>query len=56
MIATALGGLPWWGWVLLVGVGLVVGLGYAAVRGRRSLASEPAADPQPDTPDGADPA
>lgn len=56
VVAAALGGLPWWGWVLLIVVGLVVGLGYAAVRGRRLLAAERAADPQPETQGGADPA
>jgi MFS family permease len=40
VIATALGGLPWWGWVLLIVVGLVVGLGYAAARGRAAAARE----------------
>jgi MFS family permease len=46
VVALALGGLPWWGWVLLIVVGLVVGLGYAAARGRAAAARE-------DGPDGA---
>lgn len=58
VIATALGGLAWWGWVLLIVVGLLVGLGYAALRGRRSLAAEQpeqvAEGPEPSG--GADPA
>ncbi|WP_433507462.1 hypothetical protein ACQP04_13945 [Pseudonocardia halophobica] len=55
VIATAPGGLAWWGWVLLIVVGLLVGLGYAAVRGRRSLAAEQVPD-GPEPSGGAEPA
>jgi hypothetical protein len=44
-VVALLAGLPWWGWVLLVVLGLVVGAWWAI---RRAPAAEPddaAADP-----------
>jgi Flp pilus assembly protein TadB len=34
VLTALLGGLPWWAWVLLIAAGLVVGLIWAAGRGR----------------------
>lgn len=50
VLAAALGGLPWWGWVLLIVVGLAIGLGWAAARGRKAMSDDepeaPAAAPE----------
>jgi len=45
VLAALLGGLAWWGWVLLIVAGLVIGLVWAARRGRAAAdtAGEPAA-------------
>ncbi|MGI5129410.1 hypothetical protein ACQEVB_21565 [Pseudonocardia sp. CA-107938] len=43
LLTALLGGLPWWGWVLLVVAGLLVGLVWAARRGR--TAAEPVDPP-----------
>jgi MFS family permease len=41
VLTALLGGLAWWAWVLLIAVGLVVGLVWAARRGR-AIAPDPA--------------
>jgi MFS family permease len=43
LLAALLGGLPWWGWVLIVLVGLSIGAVWAVRRGR--AAAEPPAAP-----------
>ncbi|GAA1837804.1 hypothetical protein GCM10009836_15700 [Pseudonocardia ailaonensis] len=51
VIASLVGGLPWWGWVALIVVGLLVGLAFAAAKGRRALATEaPAEAPSTEEP------
>ena len=40
LLAAALGGIPWWGWVLLIAGGLAIGLGWAAARGRSAIAQD----------------
>ncbi|MCW0216544.1 MAG: hypothetical protein OJJ54_24610 [Pseudonocardia sp.] len=49
VLAAAVGGLPWWGWVVLIVVGLVAGLGYAVLRGR-AAAGDPSVDDAPAEP------
>jgi MFS family permease len=44
VLTALLGGLAWWAWVLLIVVGLVVGLLWAARRGR-AIAEDPAGEP-----------
>jgi hypothetical protein len=51
VLAAALGGLAWWGWVLLIVVGLAIGLGWAAARGRAAARDdEPGAPAEPEAP------
>jgi len=45
LLAALVGGLPWWGWVLIVVVGLAAGLAWAVHRGRALEASDPPAPP-----------
>lgn len=45
VLAAVLGGLPWWGWVLIILVGLVLGLVWAARQAQRARALE---SPPPD--------
>ncbi|MFC7658460.1 hypothetical protein ACFQ34_09815 [Pseudonocardia benzenivorans] len=50
VLASALGGIQWWGWVLLIVVGLVVGLAWAAARGRAALRAEGQGGTAPEEP------
>jgi MFS family permease len=45
LLAALLGGLPWWGWVLIVLVGLAAGVVWAVRRGRAVEASDAAEPP-----------
>lgn len=49
LIAALLGGLAWWGWVLLIVGGLLLGLGYAILRARR-VAAQDEPPPEPSEP------
>lgn len=40
VLAALLGGLAWWAWVLIIGVGLVIGLVWAARKHRRATELE----------------
>lgn len=40
VLAALLGGLPWWGWVLIILVGLIIGLVWAARQHRRAAELE----------------
>jgi hypothetical protein len=44
LLAALLGGLPWWGWVLIIVVGLVAGAVWAVRRGRAAEAADAADD------------